>query len=175
MSYIDLYNTAIHDTRNLYVYNVFVQYRYTLIGEPHPPDPPFRHISMLTYHHKVTCILGLGTLCLYYMLEMKGNMYQCGGYFMPLFCIAFIQLHIVDTTTTWPHSDQNTDTCHFFSKVFQSTTSFYLILWNLMLGPNICSTQLSCLPLNASYMDFCNSIQHLGCGPFFKVLRKIVT
>ena len=106
-------------------------------------------------------------LCLYYMLEMKGNMYQCGGYFMPLFCIAFIQLHIVDTTTTWPHSDQNTDTCHFFSKVFQSTTSFYLILWNLMLGPNICSTQLSCLPLNASYMDFCNSIQHLGSGPFF--------
>ena len=115
------------------------------------------------------------TLCLYYMLEMKGNMYQCGGYFMPLFCIAFIQLHIVDTTTTWPHSDQNTDTCHFFSKVFQSTTSFYLILWNLMLGPNICSTQLSCLPLNASYMDFCNSIQHLGSGQFFKVLRKIVT
>ena len=27
------------------------------------------------------------TLCLYYMLEVKGNMYQCGGYFMPLFCI----------------------------------------------------------------------------------------
>ena len=85
-------------------------------------------------------------------------------------CLSFALLlysHIVDTTTTWPHSDQNTDTCHFFSKVFQSTTSFYLILWNLMLGPNICSTQLSCLPLNASYMDFCNSIQHLGSGPFF--------
>ena len=82
-----MYNTALQDTRNLYVYNVFVQSRYTLIGEPHPADPPFRHISMLTYHHKVTCILGLGTLCLYYMLEMKGNMYQCGGYFMPLFCI----------------------------------------------------------------------------------------
>ena len=61
MTYIYLYNTAIHDTRNLYVYNVFVQYRNTLIGEPHPADPPFRHISMLTYHHKVTCILGLGS------------------------------------------------------------------------------------------------------------------
>ena len=79
--------TAIHDTRYLYVYNVFVQYIYTLIREPHPADPPFRHISMLTYHHKVTCILGLGSLCLYYVLKIKGNMYQCGGYFMPLFCI----------------------------------------------------------------------------------------
>ena len=62
MSYIYLYNTAIHDTRNLYVYNVFVQARYTLIREPHPADPPFRHISMLTYQHKVTCVLGLGSV-----------------------------------------------------------------------------------------------------------------